>query len=158
MISAMAEGFDPLRSDEDVEEILRLAVRSGDFGGADLRERLVSSATELGISPEALAQAEEQWRAQKQRQVTAEQDRLDRKMFRKIRVGDFVSHLGSYLAVNGFLYWLDWRDGHLTWVQWPIMGWGIAIAIHAFSLLGHDRDNERDYQRWRKKRYKQEKE
>ena len=158
MISAMAEGFDPLKSDEDVEEILRLAVRSGDFGGADLRERLESSASELGISPEALAHAEEQWRAQKQTQVTLEQDKLDRKLFRKIRVGDFVSHLGSYLAVNGFLFWLDWRDGHVTWVQWPIMGWGIAIVIHAFSLLAHDRDNERDYQRWRKRRYKREEE
>lgn len=151
MVTAMAEGLEPLKSDEDVEEILRLAVRSENFAGEDLRGRLVNSASELGISPEALAQAEQQWKAQKQSQINAEQDKLDRKLYKKSEVGDFISHLGSYLAVNGFLLWVDWRDGSVTWVQWPVMGWGIAIAIHAFSLFAH---NERDYQRWRKKKSK----
>jgi len=156
MVSAMADGFEPLKSDEDIEEILRLAVRDVGFDGGNLRDRLNASASELGISADVLAQAEKQWIDRRQGELTKEQELEDRKMFKKLRVGDFVSHLGSYLAVNAFLMFIDLRKGGIDWAFWPLLGWGIGLFIHMFSLFGHGADQERDFQRWQKKRRKKE--
>ena len=156
MVSAMADGFEPLKSDEDIEEILRLAVRDVGFDGGNLRDRLNASASELGISADALAQAEKQWIDRRQGELSKEQELEDRKLFKKMRVGDFVSHLGSYLAVNAFLFWIDFRDGGITWAYWVLFGWGIGIVASLFTLFGHGADQERDFQRWQKKRRKKE--
>lgn len=148
----MADNQEHLRTEEDVEEILRLAIRQSPFGGDTLRERLQSSADELGISPEALARAEAEWAAQNQHKQESEQDLVDRRAFHKMRVGDFVKHLGSYVAVNAFLTFIDFRDGNLGWAFWPIMGWGIAIVTHLFSLFGHGQEEEKEFRKWQKKR------
>jgi hypothetical protein len=149
----MPEGQDHLQSDEDVEEILRMAVRTEGTPGQSLRERLNVSASELGISPETLARAEQQWIAKRQGVQDAEVEREERRQFRRIRIGDFVGHLATYVAVNGFLLWLDLRgDGVINWAFWPIAGWGIAIFIHAVTSLVPGADEERDFRRWQKKR------
>ncbi len=151
----MPEGFEHLSSDEDVEEILRLAVRRTSPEGATLRDRLEMSADELGISRQALAEAEQQWAAKKRGELDLATEDADRRLFRKMRFGDFVSHVGSYLAVNGFLVWLDMRgDGHLDWAYWVILPWGIGMVCHLFALFGHGQDAEREFQRWRRKRYR----
>ena len=49
----------------------------------------------------------------------------------------FWGHLASYIAVNGFLLAinvLNW-EGEL-WVVYPMLGWGIGLAIHAFTTFG----------------------
>lgn len=156
MVSLMSEGFEPLKSDEDVEEILRLAVRGTTADRGSLRDRLKMSAEELGIPADALAEAEKEWLLRKRSEADRLDEALDRKLFKKIQVGEFISHLGAYLAINGFLFWLDFRKGNdIDWAIWPILGWGIAIVIHLFKLFGTDKETDREFQRWRKKRRKQ---
>ncbi len=54
----------------------------------------------------------------------------------KKRAG-FKSHFYTYLTVNGFL-WLIWlvttpaevRASQTPWPIWPLMGWGIGLALH----------------------------
>lgn len=54
----------------------------------------------------------------------------------KKRAG-FKLHLVTYLTVNAFL-WLIWlvttsqedRTGLAPWPIWPLMGWGIGLALH----------------------------
>lgn len=154
MGSVMAEGFEPIKTDEDVEEILRLAVRNTGTGGESLRDRLKVSATELGISDEALAEAENLWKARKQGEISREQEQEERKLFRKMRIGDFITHFGTYAAINGFLFFIDSRKGGIDWAFWPLFGWGIAIVIHLFTLFAHGEEQEAEFLKWQKKRRK----
>ncbi|MDH3730763.1 MAG: 2TM domain-containing protein [Acidimicrobiia bacterium] len=55
---------------------------------------------------------------------------------------EFYVHLATYVVVCGFLVAIDLIDDStadtfigLNWAYWPIMGWGIAVAIHAFSVF-----------------------
>lgn len=49
-----------------------------------------------------------------------------------------LSHIGSYVIVNGFLV-LIWAltgadTGHF-WPVWVMIGWGIGLAFHIFGYL-----------------------
>lgn len=151
MSLSMADGLDPLQSEEDVDEILRLAVRHTGTTGESLRQRLTATASELGISEEALEQAEKAWKSQKQSEADQALELRQWEEYRKVRIGDFVQHLGLYAVVNLFLYWIDSRDGHLTWFLWPVFGWGIAVAIHAISMVFPGEEERKDFQKWRRK-------
>ena len=50
---------------------------------------------------------------------------------------DFRGHLGVYLAVNVLLVfiWALTSAGYF-WPAWPMLGWGIAVVIHAVSVYG----------------------
>jgi len=157
MASQMSESFENLRSEEDVEEILRLAVRQTGTDTGSLRERLSQSATELGISPEALAQAEKEWAEKRRNEVGREAETEARRSFRKMKVAELVQHFGVYAIVNAFLVWIDLRDGGFGWAVWPLAGWGLAVALHALSVFVHGPDEEREFQRWLKKRQKKSK-
>lgn len=49
----------------------------------------------------------------------------------------FYQHLGAYLAVGIFFLAMNLAtfDGD-WWFYFPMMGWGIAILIHYFSVFG----------------------
>ncbi len=49
----------------------------------------------------------------------------------------FYVHLGVYVTVNLFLFLINMvtSPGHL-WFFWPLMGWGIAVALHALRVFG----------------------
>lgn len=154
----MADFKDQIQSDDDVEEILRLAVRSQGIEGSTLRERLNASASELGISKEALQEAERQWSERKQSAESIELEEKDRTLYRKLRRGDFITSLGTYVAVNAFLLWIDGGgDNKFSWSLWVLAAWGIAVVSHIFSLFGHSAETEAKFQKWRRKRYKNEK-
>jgi len=148
-----------LKSDDDIEAILHLAVQQTSSGSEDLRARLLSAADELGLTPEQIEAAEVAYRAEQsskavQKQVEVEDSELW-KQFRKTQVSDFISGLGTYAAVNTFLVWMDLSQGSgLNWAYWPLAGWGIGIAIQAFNLLASQRtDNLDEFEKW-KRRYK----
>jgi len=149
-----------LKSDDDIEAILRLAVHQSSGSTGDLRARLMATADELGLTPEQVAAAEEAYRQEKTvetaRVLNEVEDRRLWKEFRRSQRGDFVSHLGTYVVVNAFLVWLDWNQGGgLSWAMWPIAGWGIGIAIQFFKLLaGVSEENTTEFESWKKKRAK----
>jgi hypothetical protein len=45
----------------------------------------------------------------------------------------FYIHLLVYVAVNTGLFVINalTRDGGTWWFYWPLLGWGIGLAIHA---------------------------
>ena len=52
----------------------------------------------------------------------------------------FYIHLGVYVVVNTFLFLRDiLTSPDNLWFYWPLLGWGIALAIHAFRVFGPDR-------------------
>jgi uncharacterized membrane protein len=61
-------------------------------------------------------------------------------MVAKLRVEEikaFYVHAGIFVGVNAALFFINWMthdDG--WWAQWALLGWGIGLAIHAFSVFG----------------------
>jgi len=55
----------------------------------------------------------------------------------------FYYHFGAYLIVNFILLIINMitSPGYM-WVIWPVMGWGIAIFLHALGALLLGRDTE----------------
>ncbi len=119
-----------LTSDEDVDEILRLAVRrSGASSDADLRERLKQAAVELNITDEELRQAEIEFLNKKEADeaVSAAKQKLSK---------EFTGHLVTFVAVNVFLISINvLADGAISWSIYPLLGWGIGLVIKFFNTF-----------------------
>ena len=49
----------------------------------------------------------------------------------------FYIHLTVYVIANLFLFLLNIITSPETlWFYWPLLGWGIALFIHALSVFG----------------------
>jgi hypothetical protein len=57
---------------------------------------------------------------------------------------DFYTHLVVYILVNTLLVVIDLLDNDagdantllgLDWAYWPILGWGIGLTVHAFTVF-----------------------
>ena len=55
---------------------------------------------------------------------------------RVARLRGFYNHLSIYIVINAFLAVLNLATdaGHL-WFPWVIAGWGIGVALHAYSTF-----------------------
>ncbi|HET8521620.1 MAG TPA: 2TM domain-containing protein [Thermomicrobiales bacterium] len=52
----------------------------------------------------------------------------------------FYIHLGVFVAVNLGLFLINLATNRDNWwFYWPMLGWGIAIIIHAFTLFAGGR-------------------
>ena len=63
----------------------------------------------------------------------------DRYRRAKRRVGvlkGFYIHLATYIGVIGLLLLIDFLTGGGWWFYWPLLGWGIGIIAHAFTVFG----------------------
>jgi hypothetical protein len=132
--------------EEDAEAILRLASQGLDVGAVS-RANLLASAAELGISVEALEQAERSVMFQRA-------DSELRSQFKRRVHGEFYTHLVVYLTVNLFLIAINALTGLQDfWAIWPILGWGLAVALHCGVIFVKSPDAfEREFERWKEKR------
>ena len=59
----------------------------------------------------------------------------------------FYVHLGVYVLVNLFLFLFDFLTSpDSLWFYWPLLGWTIAIALHALSVFGSARPLGADWE------------
>lgn len=60
---------------------------------------------------------------------------------RRVReIRGFYIHLAVYVLVNAFLFLLNISTSpDALWFFWPLLGWGIALAVHAVSVFGFGR-------------------
>jgi hypothetical protein len=60
----------------------------------------------------------------------------------------FYIHLIVYVIVNLFLFLLNiMTSPDVLWFYWPLLGWGIAIVVHAISVFwGFDRPFGADWE------------
>lgn len=48
----------------------------------------------------------------------------------------FYTHLSVYVAVILFLAFINFvTSPSVIWFHWPLMGWGIAVALHAAAVF-----------------------
>lgn len=141
-------------SEEEAEQILRLAAAGSSRGNLS-RDEIVRMASELGISPEAVLEAEKQVVQQRTNQDIARAEVEERKKFRKASWVEFWQHLSTYAVTNGVLIaiWALTDAGGYFWPKWPLLGWGIAIASHFFSAIS-DMASEDSFHKWQIKQRK----
>jgi hypothetical protein len=59
----------------------------------------------------------------------------------------FYVHLTVYVIVNLFLFLLNiFASPGSLWFYWPLLGWGIAIVLHAVSVFGSGRLSGTDWE------------
>ncbi|WP_421654797.1 2TM domain-containing protein [Leptothermofonsia sp. ETS-13] len=133
---------------DDVQQILQRALtrqQQGEFS----REQLVEMATELGISPETLQAAEQDWLANRDQEK-------ERQAFNTYLRKSFKAHLIPYLAVNTFLILINLTTspGYL-WAVYPILGWGLGLFFHGWGAYHTEGPAyEKMFQKWCKLRAK----
>jgi len=80
-------------------------------------------------------------------QQKGEKEKYERAKKRIDELKSFYSHLFVYLAVNAGLFLLNILTSprHL-WFYWPLIGWGIGLAIHGLSVFGTQRFLGKDWE------------
>ncbi|MBX3118293.1 MAG: 2TM domain-containing protein [Fimbriimonadaceae bacterium] len=137
-----------LKSDEDVDKILRIAVKlPGGTGTADLRSRLQAAADEMGITPEQLEEAEKRYAEEKEHQDALE-------TYVQEQRSGFLANLFPYLIAVALFFFLDFRkDGTLSWFWWPTLGWGVGVFFHALSVFNRKSQSfQKEFARWKRRR------
>ena len=72
--------------------------------------------------------------------MNAEETKYQRAKKRVEAIRGFYIHLGVYIVVNLLLFLINMTASpDSLWFFWPLLGWGIAIVAHAFSVFGFGR-------------------
>ena len=130
-------------SQEDVQEILNLAIARHTTDEELSRQQLWEIASELDISNAVIQSAERDW---------MEQKALDRQRhtFNLQRRQNFHQKLTKFAIINTFLVSFNVIvAGTLTWSAYILLFWGLGIALKgwkAYQCKGEA--YERDFQRW----------
>jgi hypothetical protein len=139
--------------EDEAEEILRLAARRPTTGGMS-REKLLSTAAELGITTEAVEEAERTLAVDRQQAaIRKEQEALLAGYDRHAR-GRFYSDLAGSLAVCIFCTFLNFHlSGHIGWAFWVyvVCGWGLADRFPKTFIRG-SRSYESGFEKWQSRR------
>jgi len=121
--------FSRTYSQQAVQEILQQAMAqkaAHEFTWAQLHEM----ASELNISSEILAAAEQTW--QQQQQVQKKHDQRRRLHRQSLQI-----HALNYVMVSVLLIGIDLAvGGTLTWAFYPVLGWGLGVGMHALGISG----------------------
>ena len=96
----------------------------------DLRQRLLASGAELGLSERAVLEAEQQWLEKKKKEEELEE-------YRSHILRGLYMHLGVYIVVNMFLVLLNMMTSHgrVDWAGYVGVSWGIGIGCHLVAAL-----------------------
>ncbi len=72
----------------------------------------------------------------------ARKHKYEEKTLREKKI-DFKRHFRTYLVMSLFFIVLNISsDGNQFWAIWPILGWGIGVAMQGLSLYGPLADPE----------------
>ena len=125
-------------TDDEVREILRRAVDHDAEDHSSLSHAdLIDAAGEIGISADAVDAAAADLSVTDD--VRAEVER--RRARRRRRFG---RHLVTYLLVNAFLFAIDFLTPGGPWFYYPLLGWGLLLALHGSGLLFTSEGDDRE--------------
>ncbi len=128
---------------EDIQQILQLAIAHKAERDDLTREQLLEIAAELDIDRQSLEAAETQWF---QLKTLAQK----RRAFDLYRRNQFKQKATRYLIVNTFLVSFNLLlVGTLSWSLYILLFWGLAIALNAWKTFQcQGEEYERAFQRW----------
>ncbi len=131
---------------EDIQQILNLAIARQANDGEFSRAQLVEIAGELGISTDTLLKAEQDWLVQ-------QKEGQKRKEFNLYRRSKLQKRLGKYAIVNSFLVCLNLvSSGQPSWSLYILLFWGLWLGLGAwnsYQLQGEE--YEQAFRNWYRK-------
>lgn len=130
-----------LKTGDDVDAVLRLALKHDHSSTEELRTRLQRSAEELGVTPAQLARAEEEYR---------EVQLLDKfEQFRKnaFRI-DMYTFVGVMALLNGIWFF---TGRNFYWPGIVFFAYGLAMLIDFAKLKNKPSTGDTDFKKWRAK-------
>jgi fatty acid desaturase len=67
---------------------------------------------------------------------------------------EFSQHVVAYVVVNAALVaiWATTNSDGYFWPVWPMLGWGVGLAFHAYTTFGERPITEEEIQREIKRR------
>ena len=66
-----------------------------------------------------------------------DQEIFNRAKRRVAQIKGFYIHAGIFVLVNVLLIGINlWTSADHIWFVWPLLGWGIGLAAHGFSIYG----------------------
>jgi hypothetical protein len=130
-------------SQEDIQQILQIALARKADGEELTRQQLWEIASELDIDSQSLQAAEQDWLEQKAIQKK-------RQAFNLYRRNQFKQTLVRYVIINTFLVSFNIAiAGTITWSLYILFFWGLGIALNgwkAYQTQGEE--YEKAFQRW----------
>jgi hypothetical protein len=128
---------------EDIQQILNLAIARQADSEELSREQLAEIATELGISTQNLLAAEQEW-------LVRQQERQKHREFDFYRRGHLKGRFGRYFIINSFLVGLNLlNDGHPSWSLYILLFWGLSLGLSAWNTYHlQGEEYERAFQKW----------
>ncbi|NKB17363.1 MAG: 2TM domain-containing protein [Pseudanabaena sp. CRU_2_10] len=130
-------------TEEQVQQILHKAIARKSQGQDLSRNQVREIASELGISDADFALAEQDWL----NQSLQDRERVTYDIYRKKK---FRDHALKYTLINAFLIGINLlTSGSISWAVYPLLGWGLAVALDAWATYQTDSDEyEKQFQQW----------
>ncbi|MBE9045514.1 2TM domain-containing protein [Pleurocapsales cyanobacterium LEGE 10410] len=130
-------------SQEDIQQILHLAIARHDTEEELSRQQLWEIASELDIDRATIQTAEQEWLEQK----VINRQRHAFNLYRRER---FKNKLTKYAIVNTFLVSLNFvAAGAITWSLYVLLFWGLGVVLHGWKAYqSRGEEYERAFQRW----------
>jgi hypothetical protein len=112
-------------NDSEVDAILQRALSEQD----DINhEDLVAAAAEIGVTRDAIERAAERLDERSEEAVAVSEARENRKR-------RFQASMMTFVIVNIFLFAIDMLTGGGWWFYWPLLSWGMLMALQGSKLL-----------------------
>ncbi len=131
---------------EEIQEILQIAIARQASGSELSHAQLVEIATELGISAEELQLAETEWQSRKVEQKQREE--YAAYLRQKIRRA-----LGRYIIVNGCLVAVNLVSaGTISWAWYVISIWGLSLGVSTWNAHNSESDRyDEGFSKWQRR-------
>jgi ribosomal protein L7/L12 len=140
----MADGY---YTDQEAQEILRLAARRDQADGGMSRERLIQAAAEMGIEPAAILAAESEVRAREEKNSLRKQylEAKKRKFF-----GSTSSLVGTSIMLFGINYLTSGFHGLWSmWAIWPCGFMALGAAKEGWEFVtSRSAMGDEEFERW----------
>lgn len=151
----MGSMADRYYTDEQAQEILRMAARSSMGVGGVSQRQLLETAAELGISAEEVLQAERAYIKEKELQD-------DRKAFFLNKRKELLSRISGWLSLAAVLYGIYFAtrgftlDGWISgWPKWPVGITGLFLLKEVLEICSDMTVNRQSaFEKWRARQAK----
>ncbi len=128
---------------EEVQQILNLAIAQHAYEGEFSRAQLLEIAEDLAIPPAIVHQAERAW-------IQSNDETLKREAFNQHRWAELKRKAGRFAIFNVIFILLNALTGFgFAWSLYILLFWSLSIALKFWNVIHLDGDAyEQAFQRW----------
>lgn len=133
-------------SQEEVQQILQLAIAQRSDGEELTRTQLFEIAAELEIPTNAIEAAERAW-------LERQREQAKRQIFDRERWSALKRKVGKYTIANGFLIALDLvNNARFDWSPYIALSWGLLLSLNAWKTYHiQGEEYEQAFRTWERK-------